>query len=124
MAVVIDLPDWRVTQPATTAAEPVWSRWLAAKYQGLPEYRTVDGSRVDVLTDEYAIEVEWAKKWPEAIGQALLYGVVTGRRPAVILLLRDKPSEDKYFLRCATACAAAGITLWTERTLSGQVPAA
>lgn len=64
-----------------------------------------------MLTDEYASEVEWIKKWPESIGQSLLYANMTGRKPEVILLTRGKPTEDKYALRAAVACAAAGVRL-------------
>jgi hypothetical protein len=103
--------------PAATAHEPEWSKYLSWKWNGEAEHRTVDGSRVDVLTDDMAWEVEWCKKWKESIGQALFYGVVTGRKPGVVLLLRRKPSEAVYFLRAAIACREAGIELrtWTTR---------
>jgi hypothetical protein len=103
--------------PAATAHEPAWSKYLSWKWNGEAEHRTVDGSRVDVLTDDMAWEVEWCKKWKESIGQALFYGVVTGRKPGVVLLLRRKPSEAVYFLRAAIACREAGIELrtWTTR---------
>ena len=102
--------------PAPTEYEPAWSAYLAWKWGGEAEHRTVDGSRVDVLTDEFAWEVEWCKKWKESVGQALFYGVVTGRKPGVVLLLRRKPSEAVYFLRASIACREAGVTLRTWRT--------
>ena len=44
------------------------------------------GGRVDCLIPEYAIEVEWAKKWAEAVGQSLYYADATARKPEIILL--------------------------------------
>lgn len=103
-------------RPTPTDNEVTWSRWLAEQLGGEREFRTHDGSRVDILTDDHAIEVEWVKKWAQAVGQAVFYAAVTGRRPAIILLLRDKPNEQTYVLRCAVACAAAGIALKLEQT--------
>ena len=105
------------SRPNPTDPEPAWSRFLAAELGGVAEYRTVDGSRVDVLTDTHAYEVEWCKKWKESIGQALHYGVMTGRKPAVILLMRQKKSELIYALRAGVACAAAGVELRFEWTV-------
>ena len=105
-----------MSRPSSTDPEPVWSRWLAQEWGGVAEFRTVDGSRVDVLTDIHAFEVEWAKKWKEAPGQALFYGVMTGRIPAVCLLIRRKPSEKLYLMRAAVACAAAGVHFRTFET--------
>lgn len=112
------LPEgWGVEPiPLPTDNEPAWSRYLAMKWCGEAEHRLVDGSRVDVLTDDVAWECGWCKKWPEAIGQALLYAALSGRPGGVCLLLRDKPSERVYVLRCAVACAAAGLKLRTVLT--------
>jgi hypothetical protein len=52
------------------------------------ETRLANGTRVDCLTDRLAIEVEFAAKWHEAIGQSLNYAAVTGKQPAVILICK------------------------------------
>jgi hypothetical protein len=44
------------------------------------------GGRVDCLSPEYAIEVDWAKHWAEALGQSLYYAGATNRKPGIILL--------------------------------------
>ena len=46
-----------------------------------------DGTRCDILTATHAIEVDFAKKWAEAIGQSLHYALHTGKRPAVALIV-------------------------------------
>ncbi len=63
---------------------------------GIIEFRLKDATRVDCLTDDYAIEVDWAKKWAEGIGQSLYYGLMTTRKPAVALIVGAK---DKKFIK-------------------------
>ncbi|MCP3875223.1 MAG: hypothetical protein GY699_18975 [Desulfobacteraceae bacterium] len=58
----------------------------------------VPSGRVDILTNEYAIEVDWANKWKEAIGQALWYGQQTLRKPGIVLILK-KPGDLKYAIQ-------------------------
>lgn len=106
-----------IVLPSPNDNEPAWSKWIAQERGGIAEFRCREGSRVDVLTDSMAYEVEWVKKWKEAIGQALLYSVLTGRPGGVILLLRGKPNEEKYILRCAVACARAGLLLEFQETM-------
>jgi hypothetical protein len=57
------------------------------------EYVLKDKARVDCLTNEYAIEVDFAKKWAESIGQSLFYAEMTDRKPAVGLILGDDESR-------------------------------
>ena len=60
--------------------------------------RFQDKTRVDCLTKDYAIEFDFAKKWAESAGQALYYGKMTGKKPAVVLIL-EAPSDLKYVKR-------------------------
>lgn len=65
------------------------TQWCQGK--GIEEFILPDRTRVDCLTDEYAIEFDFGRKWAEAIGQSLYYGYMTDRRPAVVLILeRDE----------------------------------
>lgn len=104
--------------PLPTDSEPVWSQWLADRMGGVAEYVLPDRSRVDILTPLLAIEVDWVKKWPEAIGQAVFYGIVTERQPAVLLLLRGKPSEQRYLDRARLASDRLGIAVFTWLTIT------
>lgn len=52
------------------------------------EVRMPNGTRADCMTDRLAIEVDWAHKWAEAIGQSLNYAASTGKQPAVILICK------------------------------------
>ena len=39
-----------------------------------------DGTRCDILTDTHAIEVDFANKWAQAIGQSLNHAMQTGKK--------------------------------------------
>jgi len=55
---------------------------------------SVEGGRVDCLTEIYAIEVDHAKKWKQAIAQARWYGLQTGKRPGILLIVG--PGDQRY----------------------------
>ena len=57
-----------------------------------------DMTRVDCLTKDYAIEFDFAKKWAESIGQSLYYSKMTGKNPAVVLILTS-PADYRYVKR-------------------------
>ncbi|WP_121628742.1 hypothetical protein [Poseidonibacter antarcticus] len=63
---------------------------------GVMEYTLVDKTRVDCLTDEYAIEVDWAKKWAQGIGQSLYYSQMTNKKAGIALITSSK---DKRFIK-------------------------
>ena len=65
---------------------------------GIKEYVLADKTRVDCLTDEYAIEFDFAKKWAESIGQSLYYSKKTGKKPAVAIIT-DGEKDLKYIQR-------------------------
>ena len=88
---------------------------IAPKYNAKLEVLLWDRTRVDLLNDEYAIEVDWAPKWAEGIGQALYYAEVTDKKPGVILLIKDMQKEMKYVYRLQTVAAKYGIKVWLEK---------
>jgi len=64
---------------------------------GIEEYKLDDKTRVDCLTDKYAIEYDFADKEYEAVGQVLHYAVRTSRRPKIVLIL-DKDKENQQMI--------------------------
>ena len=98
----------------TSANELTQARRLAAKYSAQVEVRLPDDSRVDLLSDTHAIEVDWAPKWAEAVGQAIHYSLLADKKPAVILLLRDPATEWRHLVRAAQVCGRLGIVLYVE----------
>ncbi|MCD4667316.1 MAG: hypothetical protein K8R44_01770, partial [Sulfurimonas sp.] len=70
--------------------EKYYQTLLCDKLAGEMEYILQDRTRVDCLTDEYAIEVDFAKKWAEGIGQSLHYAHMTGKKPAVGFIMNSE----------------------------------
>lgn len=71
---------------------------FAAKVGGQTEVTAGDGTRCDILTSQYAIEVDFARKWGEAIGQSLNYGFQFNRKAGIVLIL-ESPSDRKHLIR-------------------------
>ena len=90
-------------------------RWCA-KHDGKSEYRLPDNSRVDCLTKTHAVEVDFAQKFYQAIGQALFYSSRTNKLPGIMLILED--STDRRYLkrlRETIAIHNLDITVWPYR---------
>lgn len=47
----------------------------------------------DCIVDQYVVEADWAYKTDEGVGQAFRYARLSGKTPAVLLLLK---SEEDY----------------------------
>ena len=76
--------------------------------EGNSEIGVVSG-RIDILTKDHAIEIDFANKWKESIGQALWYSLKTNRKPGIVLILRS-PSDWKYLQQLNSAIAHGGMT--------------
>lgn len=74
---------------------------------GEREY-SVHSGRVDLVTEEYAYEIEWADNWKEAIGQCLWYALQTNLKPGIILI-RQSPEDYKYFQMLNSALEFGGL---------------
>lgn len=66
--------------------------FVAAWCTGYTNVPLSDRTRVDCLTETHAWEVDRGENWAEAVGQALHYGRMTGKHPAI--LLRDPTSAQ------------------------------
>ncbi|MDD5399995.1 MAG: hypothetical protein PHQ93_02270 [Sulfurimonas sp.] len=80
--------------------EKYYQTKMCNEFGGKTEYILFDKTRVDCLTDEYAIEVDFAKKWAEGIGQSLYYAEITKKKPAIALIVGD--GDEKYLNRVKT----------------------
>jgi hypothetical protein len=88
-------------KPIKKYSEKYYQTKFCKELNGEIEYRLFDKTRVDCLTNEYAIEVDFAKKWAEGIGQTLYYAKITGKKPAVGLII-DSDKEQRYLKRLKT----------------------
>ena len=66
---------------------------IRKKWNGTPEYNLKDGTRVDCLTDQYAVEFDFSNKWAEAVGQALYYSMKTGKKAGIVLIMNGGSSQ-------------------------------
>jgi len=73
--------------------EREWNTALANRINGQSEVQ-IDQGRVDVMTDAYAIEIDFMKKWHEGLGQAIHYGDASNRI-GVLALIQEK-NHEKY----------------------------
>lgn len=102
---------------------PVWAKRLhpEAEYQkawcgkrnGIMEYKLNDKTRVDCLTPTLAVEIDFANKWAECIGQALYYGKMTNRQPACVLIMENPEKDTKYLNRLRRAVYRKGLDMRT-----------
>ena len=75
------------------------------------EYVLNDKTRVDIVTNEYAIEIDYAKDFYEAIGQSLFYSIKTGLKPGILLvIINDK--DIKYKDRLLLVAKTYMISVW------------
>ena len=94
--------------------EKDYQRWWCDRNKGEMEHRLPDGARVDCLTAEYAVEVEYAPKWAEAIGQALYYAQKTGRKPGVVVIVSNH-RDERSLKRLRSVAKEQNIRVWTVR---------
>lgn len=91
--------------------EKVYQKAWCDKAKGQMEYKLRDGTRVDCLTTNYAIEVEFADKWYQSVGQALHYARLTGEQPAVLLIIEQK-SDWKHYWQLKKIAKKNDIKIW------------
>ncbi len=102
----------------TARDESIWQRRYC---DGMElEKHLPSGGYVDCLSPEYAIEVDWAQHWAEAVGQSLYYAGATNRKPGIILLCEESegPVEGLcrsyvYRLEYALKFVSAQVYVWT-----------
>ena len=74
---------------------------------------SVKYGRIDLLTDEYVVEVDRLEKFHEAIGQALHYARETGKKPAIAIFMEEQRDEDKEKLKYVIRlCGYYKIKVW------------
>jgi len=82
----------------TKKNEAYYQQIAARLLGGRTEVTMGDGTRCDILNATHAIEVDWGRKWGEAIGQSLNYGFQANKRAGIVLILKH-PTENRYAIR-------------------------
>lgn len=96
---------------AHTYPEKYYQNQWCSKWHGKQEVRLLDGTRIDCETKNYVVEFDFAPKWAESIGQSLHYARVTGKKPAIILII-ENVGDFKYYHRVKPLCEKYSIALW------------
>lgn len=78
--------------------ESYYQKIAAEKYHGETEVIMPDGTRCDIVTEQHAIEVDFADKWGEAIGQSLNYAFQSNKRAGILLII-ERQSDEKHLIR-------------------------
>jgi len=92
-------------KPEIKKNEAYYADRYAEEIGGLREFVLPDQSRVDILTESTAYEVDYADKWTEGVGQALFYGLSTDREPGLVLIMRGPKAEENYLEALAVVSA-------------------
>lgn len=82
--------------------------------RGKLEVVMADGTRCDCLTRTHAVEVDFGRKWAEALGQALNYAMHTGKQPGILLVI-ERPKDFEAVDRLQRIAERWGLPLriWT-----------
>jgi hypothetical protein len=91
------------------ANEAAWTSALAAAMGGQSEVKVAFG-RADVLTQKYAVEVDFLPKWKEGMGQAIHYADVTDRRPVLAVIHQERP-DQALLEQIESLCTKNGVKL-------------
>ena len=75
--------------------EEVYQEYWCKQHNGIMEFQLDDKTRIDCLTQQYAVEVDFANKWAECIGQSLYYGLKTKKCPACLLIMEKGVKDEK-----------------------------
>lgn len=103
-----------ITLAANLHKEKEYQNVWCAQHNGEIEYVLDDKTRVDCLTDDYAIEFDFAYKWAEAVGQALYYAAKTSKKPGIVIIIEKDNDKDKRNLkRLEILTDKYNIKLWT-----------
>lgn len=92
--------------------ERVYQGLWCASVNGAREVVLSDRARVDCVTRTHAVEVDFAPKWAEAIGQSLYYSRMTGLKPGILLIL-EKNGDERFLERVRVLTGELGIDVWT-----------
>jgi len=100
------------SQAQLTKQKEVYYQILFAKeINGKREVVLPDLARVDIVTDTFAIEVEFADNFYEGIGQSELYSIELNKKAGILLVVNGN-TEDRFIKKLLTVAAKKDITVW------------
>lgn len=91
--------------------ERYFEKLASYNLHGIEQVRLKDNTIVDIVTDTFAIEVDFVNKWYESIGQSEYYALQLNKKPGIVIIIRN-PSELKELNRITYLCIYLKINLW------------
>jgi hypothetical protein len=69
---------------------PDWYRqqWCV-DHRGAMDVRMADGGTADCITSTHVVAFQFAPKWGDAIGPALYYSLLTGKKAGIVLIIKE-----------------------------------
>ena len=98
LLIILFLSMASVASAGRLQPERYYQKIAADKYDAEIEVYMPDGTRCDLVTEQHAIEVDFADKWGEAIGQSLNYSYQTNKRAGILLILESR-TDEKHLIR-------------------------
>lgn len=92
--------------------ESYYQTKFAEVVNGETEVVLSDRTRVDIVTDTHVIEVDFAEKWAESIGQSLHYEGMLNNKKAGVLLVIEGKEEERFIDRLVGVAAKHNIDVW------------
>jgi len=84
------------------------------EHNGRMEVVMPDKSRCDCVTATHAVEVEFANKWQEAVGQSLHYSAQAWLKAGIVLIIESERDWEYYLqLMNTTEHFRLKIDVWT-----------
>jgi len=96
----------------TRQRESYYQDSFAVIVKGETEVVLSDRTRVDIVTNTHAIEVDFAEKWAESIGQTLHYQGMMDNKKAGVLLIIEGKEEERFIDRLVGVAAKHEIDVW------------
>lgn len=79
--------------------ESYYQELWCSENKGQAEFVLEDLTRIDCLTNDKAVEFDFANKWAECVGQASYYGLMTNKTPVCAIIIENKERDAKYIKR-------------------------
>lgn len=106
---------WGVAGAGERSYQEAWCEANGGRMEVVFEDRT----RCDCVTATHAIEFDYARKWYQALGQALHYSRMSGLRPGIALIM-ERPDDRRYLERLQEVIEAFGLPVETWWLTSGE----
>ena len=110
LIIILFLSVASVASAGRLMPEKHYQELYAEQVGGQMEVTAPDGTRCDILTEDLAIEVDFADKLFEAVGQSLNYGFQFNRKPVILLIMESK-EDERYYIRLGSLIRHYGLEI-------------